>query len=162
MLMVVDTTNEAAEQKNYDAVVEGVASTLSEINSSPGNVSMALVFDDSRPDIAGIHYPQTISGDSYQLLIFNDTIVITDSSGKMRSMAYIHGEVHGWLIGECASTQDPDGFGLTYEQISECDDTLNQGTPWKFDMENAKIIDIIRGEQRIDGEVGYLTSVKQR
>jgi hypothetical protein len=162
MLMVVDTTNEAAEQRNYDVVVEGIANTLSEVNSSPGNVSIALVFDDSSPNIAGIHYPQTIGGDEYQLLFFSDTIVITDSSGKMRSMANVHGDIHGWLVEECSSTQDPEDFGLTSEQISYCDENLENGEPWIFDMGNAKVLDITRGTHRVDGEMSYLTSVKLR
>lgn len=162
MFSVVDTTNEVTEQRNYDVIADAIAETLSEVNANPGNVTIALIFDDSGPDSPGVHYPQTIGGENYRVLLFGDTIVIQDENGKMRAMANLNGDVHGWAVDECVAIHDPEGYGLTSEEIMMCDDDLNGGSPWSHDTSNAFVLDVSKRDQRIDGEIQFLTVALQR
>jgi hypothetical protein len=164
MLSVVDMTNESAEQRNYNTIAESIADILTEINASPGNVTISLIFDDSGPNIAGITYPQTIGGETYSIVLYTNTVSIEDETGRIRAIAHISGEIHGWDLDECIAIQDPEGFGLTSEEIAQCDEGegLDSGEPWRHDTSNAFVLDVLREEYRVDGELSHITVLRRR
>jgi len=162
MVAAVDMLSESSEQRVYENIADNLAQTLSEVNASPGNVSVTLVFDERGPDIPGVHFPQEIGGDWYSVVIYGDTLVVEDSRGRPRAIADISGDVHGWAREDCTTTKDPDGLGLTSVDIGECDMELNGGRPWVFDTRNPLVLDVMREEQRIDGVRDHLTMIRAR
>ena len=147
---LVNTIQEAGEKKAYARVAEDLADILSDVEAAPGELTATLVFKDDWSQNPGIHFPQFIGRDSYEIRISPDVVQVYDSNGDFRAMAYIAGEVHGWT--ECPSDSSA---GLTSDEIDACD----EAAPWTFSTDEPLFIEVKHDYEIVDSVQVLLTSV---
>ena len=144
--------NSTAEQKGYQRVADDLASILSQIDGSPGEMNATLVFDHSNETL-GIHFPRAIGGESYTISLYTGSVVIYDADGGYRAQAHISGEVHGWT--DCEANDQ--AAGLSAQDITECD----AEEPWRFDTRDTLILKVNHQPVTVDSEEILLTMVRE-
>ncbi|MBC8437715.1 MAG: hypothetical protein H8D82_00420 [Euryarchaeota archaeon] len=146
---LVNVIQEAGEQKAYDRVADDLASTLSNVASTPGEMTVKLVFERDMSQNLGIHFPQYISGSAYVIHLYTDTVILYDTDGNARAMANIAGAMHGW--DECSSSSS---VGLSSSDVEACDAAV----PWVFSStEDPLFLDLTNKKYIVDSEEILLT-----
>jgi len=145
--------NSTAEQKGYQRVADDLASILSQIDGSPGEMNATLVFDHS-DETLGIHFPRAIGGESYTISLYTGSVVIYDADGGYRAQAHISGEVHGWT--ECEGSNPT--VGLSSQNVTDCDGE----EPWTFPTRQTLILEVNHEIVLVDSEEILLTLVRRK